>query len=349
LRAELAELREAALGEVAACRTEAELDAVRVRYLGKKGSLNAVLRALGQQPAAERPAMGALANEVKEAILAQLALKGEQLAAERLRRTLAEERLDVTLPGRARPRGRAHPLRVVEEEIVDIFIAMGFRVVEGPEIEDDFHNYGALNFPPDHPARDAHDTLFLTVADDALLRTHTSPVQIRAMRAGAPPLRVIVPGACYRHDEPDATHSPMFHQVEGFMVDERVSFADLKGVLVHFLGRLFGADLGVRFRPSFFPFTEPSAEVDIACASCAAAGGAARPACRVCRGKGWLEVLGSGMIHPNVLRAVGYDPEVVRGFAFGMGVDRIALLRYGLDDLRLFFDNDVRFLGQFPS
>ncbi|HYR97305.1 MAG TPA: phenylalanine--tRNA ligase subunit alpha [Candidatus Binatus sp.] len=348
MRAELAELRRAALAEIAACRTEAELEAIRVRYLGRKGSLNTILRGLGGLGAGERPAMGALANVVKDAIVAALATKSAHLGAEQLRRSLSEDRIDVTLPGRSRPRGQVHPLRRVEEDIVDIFVAMGFRVAEGPEIEDDEHNFGALNFPPDHPARDTQDTIFVAAGDDALLRTHTSPVQIRVMRATRPPLRVIVPGTVYRRDELDPTHSPMFHQVEGFMVDERVTFADLKGVLVAFLRRLFGPDTGVRFRPSFFPFTEPSAEIDIACASCAAAGGV-DPSCRVCRGAGWLEILGAGVIHPNVMRAVGYDPEAVQGFAFGMGTDRIALLRYGIDDLRLFYENDLRFLGQFPA
>jgi phenylalanyl-tRNA synthetase alpha chain len=344
LHVELAQLREAALAEVAACRTEAELEAIRVRYLGKKGSLNTILRGLGALPAGERPAVGALANEVKTAIVAQLESAGARLGAERLRRTLADDRVDVTLPGRARPRGHVHPLRAVEEEIVDIFVSMGFRVAEGPEIEDDFHNFGALNFPTDHPARDMQDTLFVDAGPDLLLRTHTSPVQIRVMRATKPPFRVVVPGTVYRRDELDPTHSPMFQQIEGLMVDEQVTFADLKGVVVHFLRRLFGADTRVRFQPTFFPFTEPSAQFDIACSQCSGPD----PDCRVCRGKGWLEIGGSGMVHPNVLRAVGYDPEAVRGFAFGLGMDRIALLRYGLDDLRLFYENDVRFLAQFP-
>jgi phenylalanyl-tRNA synthetase alpha chain len=343
LRVELAQLREAALAEVAACRTEAELEAIRVRYLGKKGSLNTILRGLGALPADERPAVGALANEVKTAIVAQLESAGARLGAERLRRSLDDDRVDVTLPGRARPRGHVHPLRAVEEEIVDIFVSMGFRVAEGPEIEDDFHNFGALNFPADHPARDMQDTLFVDAGPDLLLRTHTSPVQIRVMRATKPPFRVVVPGTVYRRDELDPTHSPMFQQIEGLMVDEQVTFADLKGVVVHFLRRLFGADTRVRFQPTFFPFTEPSAQFDIACSQCSGPD----PGCRVCRGKGWLEIGGSGMVHPNVFRAVGYDPEAVRGFAFGLGMDRIALLRYGLDDLRLFYENDVRFLAQF--
>jgi phenylalanyl-tRNA synthetase alpha chain len=347
LRAELAELRQTALAEIAASRTEAELEAIRVRYLGRKGSLNTILRGLGALSAAERPAMGALANEVKEAIVAALSGKSDALGSERLRRSLSEDRIDVTLPGRARPRGHVHPLRQTEQDIVDIFVAMGFRVAEGPEIEDDEHNFAALNFPPDHPARDTQDTLFVAGGDDVLLRTHTSPVQIRVMRATRPPLRVIVPGAVYRRDEFDPTHSPMFHQIEGFMLDERATFADLKGILTQFLRRLFGPETRVRFRPSFFPFTEPSAELDIACMACA--GSAPDPACRVCHGGGWLEILGSGMIHPNVLRACGHDPETVQGFAFGMGTDRLTLLRHGFDDLRLLFENDVRFLAQFPA
>jgi phenylalanyl-tRNA synthetase alpha chain len=348
VRAALAELRQAALAEIAACRTESELEAVRVRYLGRKGSLTTVVRGLRDVPAEDRPAVGALVNEAKEAVEAGLATAATRLASEGLARRLAEDRIDVTLPGRARPRGHMHPLRVVEEEIVDIFISMGFSVAEGPEIEDDYHNFAALNFEPDHPARDTQDTLFLATGSDALLRTHTSPVQIRVMRERQPPLRVIVPGTVYRRDELDPTHSPMFQQIEGFMVDATVTFADLKGVLADFLRRLFGPDTGVRFQPTYFPFTEPSAQVDISCA-CAAGGRTSDAACRVCRGKGWLEILGSGMIHPNVLRAVGYDPEVVRGFAFGMGTDRIALLRYGVEDLRLFYENDLRFLTQFPT
>jgi phenylalanyl-tRNA synthetase alpha chain len=347
VRAVLAELREAALAEIAVVEGADALETLRLKYLGRNGSLNAVLRELGRLPPEERPAMGALANEVKGAVTAALGARAEALEQARLERALAEGRVDVTMPGRARPRGHVHPLRAMEDEIVDVFVAMGFQVVEGPEVEDDFHNFGALNIPPDHPARDMQDTFYVAGADDVLLRTHTSPVQIRAMRAMRPPLRVIVPGTVYRRDDPDATHSPMFQQVEGLWVDERVTFADLKGTLVHFLQRLFGAGTPVRFRPSFFPFTEPSAEVDIGCVRCAAAARGADAGCRVCKGTGWLEILGCGMVHPNVLRAVEYDPERVRGFAFGMGIDRPLLLRLGLDDLRLFYDNDLRFLGQF--
>ena len=345
MRAELEQRREAALAEIAACRSEADLEAIRIRYLGRNGSLTTIIRGLRDVPAAERPAMGALINDAKRVVEGQLAEVAERLAREQLARRLTEERVDVTLPGRAAPRGHVHPLRAIEDEIVGIFVAMGFRVAEGPEIEDDFHNFEALNFPADHPARDMHDTLFVEAGPNALLRTHTSPVQIRVMRTSTPPLRVVVPGTVYRRDDLDPTHSPMFQQIEGLMVDERVTFADLKGVMASFLRRFFGAERGVRFRPSFFPFTEPSAEVDLGCAC--ATGGAPDPLCRVCKGGGWLEILGAGMIHPNVLRAVGYDPEAVQGFAFGMGIDRIALLRYGLDDLRLFYDNDLRFPAQF--
>jgi phenylalanyl-tRNA synthetase alpha chain len=253
---------------------------------------------------------------------------------------VAAERVDVTAPGRYRIPGRLHPLTRTMEDIVDVFVAMGFEVADGPDIEDEHHNFTALNIPRDHPARDMQDTLFVT--DEHVLRTHTSPVQIRVMESRQPPLRVVVPGAAYRHDN-DVTHSPMFHQVEGFLVDRRVTFGDLKGVLSEAMQRLFGAETRVRFRASFFPFTEPSAEVDIGCLLC----GGRDAQCRICKGSGWLEILGSGLIDPNVFEAVGYDPEQVSGFAFGMGVERIAMLRYQINDIRLFFVNDVRFLRQF--
>jgi phenylalanyl-tRNA synthetase alpha chain len=344
LQAELGRLREEAAAEIAAATDAEVLETIRVRYLGRKGSLNTVLRGLGQLPAEERPAMGALANAVKADVTAAIEAKREALARSRLERALAEERLDVTLPGRRRPRGHVHPLRRTEDDLLDLFVSMGFSVAEGPDVEDDFHNFEGLNFPADHPARDAQDTFF--VADGAqLLRTHTSPTQLHVMRSTPPPVRVVMPGACYRRDDPDPTHSPMFHQIEGLLVDDRVTFADLKGVLTTFLRRFFGPDTGVRFRASFFPFTEPSAEVDIACIKCPP--GAAQTGCRICKGSGWLEILGAGMVHPNVLRAGGYDPERVRGFAFGMGIERLTLLRHNLDDMRLLFDNDVRFLAQF--
>jgi len=351
LQAELARLREEAEAEIAAAGSADVLEAIRIRYLGRKGSLNTVLRGLGQLPPEERPAMGALANAVKTEVSDALEAKAATLARAGLERALAEERIDVTLPGRRRPRGHLHPLRQTEDEVIDIFLSMGFSVAEGPDVEDDFHNFGGLNFPPDHPARDAQDTFFLE-GGQQLLRTHTSPTQLHVMRSTPPPVRVVMPGACYRRDDPDPTHSPMFHQVEGLLVDDRVTFADLKGVLTTFLRRLFGPDSGVRFRASFFPFTEPSAEVDITCIKCGgrsepSPGPRTDPTCRICKGSGWLEILGSGMVHPNVLRAGGYDPERVRGFAFGMGIDRLTLLRHNLDDLRLLFDNDVRFLAQF--
>jgi phenylalanyl-tRNA synthetase alpha chain len=347
LKAELAQLREAAVAEIGAAASEEAVEAIRLQYLGRKGSLNAILRGLGQLDPAERPAMGALANDVKAAITGALDGKAATLGEAALARALAEDRFDVTLPGRRRPRGHVHPLRQTEDDIVDIFVAMGFRVADGPEIESDDLNFGALNFPPDHPARDAQDTLFVDAGPGLLLRTHTSPVQIRVMRSTPPPLRIVAPGTVYRRDELDPTHSPMFQQIEVFMVDERVTFADLKGVLREFAQRLFGESTAVRFRSSFFPFTEPSAEVDVSCVRCPGAPAAPDASCRVCKGSGWLEILGAGMIHPNVLRAGGYDPEVVRGFAFGLGVERVAQLRYGLDDLRLFYDNDLRFLEQF--
>jgi phenylalanyl-tRNA synthetase alpha chain len=344
LQAELIRLREAAAAEIAAAESVEALEAIRVRYLGRKGSLNAVLRGLGQLAAGERPAMGALANTVKADLASALDAKASAVARAGLARALEQERIDVTLPGRRRPRGHLHPLRQTEDDLVDIFVSMGFSVAEGTDVEDDFHNFGGLNFPPDHPARDAQDTFFLA-GDELLLRTHTSPTQLHVMRSTAPPIRVVMPGTCYRRDDPDPTHSPVFHQIEGLMVDERVTLGDLKGVLTAFLHRLFGPDTAVRFRASFFPFTEPSAEVDIGCIKCPP--DAPRPSCRLCKGSGWLEILGSGMVHPNVLRAGGYDPERVRGFAFGVGIDRLTLLRYDLDDLRLLFDGDLRFLAQF--
>jgi phenylalanyl-tRNA synthetase alpha chain len=335
----LEEVRAQARAELAAGGDEATVEALRIRYLGRKGALTAVMRHMRDVPAAERPAMGALLNEIKDEIEARV---GDALAAARAaaRAARARERIDISEPGRRPALGRLHPLTQTMDQMIDVFRSLGFSVAEGPEIEDDYHNFEALNFPPDHPARDMQDTFF--VGDNLVLRTHTSPVQIRVMERQRPPLRVIAPGAVYRHDS-DTTHSPMFTQIEGFLIDRRVTFADLKGVLTYALRQVFGADTGVRLRPSFFPFTEPSAEVDIRCFSC---GGRER-VCRICKGSGWLEILGAGMIDPNVFRAVGYDPEEVTGFAFGMGIERIAMLKYQIDDIRLFFGNDVRFLRQF--
>jgi phenylalanyl-tRNA synthetase alpha chain len=340
MEAELIRIREEAVRGLEECRTEEEMEALRVRYLGRKGALTAVLRGLKEVPPERRPAIGELANQVKD-------LLGQRLEALRLRlqeqkkaKSLATERIDVTLPGTRSLLGRLHPLTRVLEEAVEIFRSMGFAVAEGPDIEDDYHNFEALNIPKDHPARDMQDTFFL--APEVVLRTHTSPVQIRVMESRKPPLRVIVPGAVYRHDD-DVTHSPMFFQIEGFMVDKGISFAHLKGVLTAFVHRMFGQDTRVRFRPSYFPFTEPSAEMDMGCVICQGTGAG----CQVCKGSGWLEILGSGMIHPNVFRSVGYDPEAVSGFAFGMGVDRITMLKYAVNDIRLFYENDLRFLRQF--
>jgi phenylalanyl-tRNA synthetase alpha chain len=345
VREQLAALEAEATSAIAAAESLEALEAIRVRYFGRKGALNGILRGLGVLAPEERPAMGQLANSVKAVVAERLDARAAVLGDAEIRRRLVADRIDVTMPGRRAPLGHLHPLREAEDEIVECFTAMGFDVAEGPEVEDDFHNFGALNIPEDHPARDMHDTFYLAGDDRMLLRTHTSPVQIRVMRETRPPLRVVIPGTVYRRDDPDATHSPVFQQVEGLMVGEDVSFAHLKGVLTEFLRRLFGADTEVRFRPSFFPFTEPSAEVDVACFRCTPSG-RVDPRCRVCRGSRWLEILGCGMVHPNVFRAVGYDPDAVRGFAFGLGVDRIALLRHGLDDLRLFYENDLRFLEQ---
>lgn len=340
MREQLEEIRAAATAALSAADSEAAVEEIRVRYLGRKGELTTVLRGMRDVSPQDRPAIGALVNRIKdeleEAIAAELT---RTRAAERSRR-VESERIDVTVPGRRPVLGRLHPLTQVTAELVDAFVALGFTLAEGPEIEDDYHNFEALNFPPDHPARDMQDTLF--VEGGRLLRTHTSPVQIRVMETHRPPLQVITAGATYRHDS-DATHSPMFHQIEGFMVDRNITFGDLKGVLTHGVRAVFGADRAVRLRPSFFPFTEPSAELDIGCFGCDGAGGA----CRLCKGTGWIEVLGAGMIDPNVFRAVGYDPEEVSGFAFGIGVERIAMLKYQVDDIRRFFANDLRFIEQF--
>jgi phenylalanyl-tRNA synthetase alpha chain len=325
----------AAIGGAA---SSSELEAVRVKYLGRSGALTQILKSLGTLPAEERPQVGAAANETKRTLEALLDVRlAEMLESER-RRHRERTRPDLTLPGRRPPRGALHPLTRVRDEIVAVFMGLGFSVAEGPQIETDFYNFEALNIPRDHPARDMQDTFYLS--QETLLRTHTSPVQIRTMRAQAPPVRIIVPGVVYRRDA-DITHSPMFHQVEGLAVDVNVTMADLKGTLELFARELFGARSKIRFRPSFFPFTEPSAEVDVVCFLCGGVG------CRVCKQSGWLEILGSGMVHPNVLRNVGYDPEAVTGWAFGMGIERIAMLKYGVDDIRLFFENDLRFLEQF--
>lgn len=319
-----------------------ELANMRHRFLGRKSELTAILRKLGELSADQRPGVGKEANVAREAVEEAFAKKQEGLDKGHLEKRLQEEAADITLPGR-RPRvGRKHILTRVVEEIIDIFLGLGFRIAEGPEVELDYYNFEALNIPKDHPARSLQDTLYVASnGDDVLLRTHTSPVQIRVMEEEQPPLHIIAPGKVYRRDVADPTHSPMFHQVEGFAVDSDISFGDLKGTLECFVLNMFGEERQVRFRPHYFAFTEPSAEVDVSCGHCDARG------CRACGGKGWLEILGAGMIDPNVLKEVGYDPEEHVGFAFGMGVERIAMLKYGLKDLRLFFENDLRFLEQF--
>jgi phenylalanyl-tRNA synthetase alpha chain len=315
------------------------LDQVRVQYLGKKGLLTEQLKQLGKLPPEQRPEAGQAINLAKRQVQAAIEARKQALQSASLEQKLASERIDVTLPGRGLGIGGLHPVTRTLQRIEQLFAGMGFEVVEGPEIEDDYHNFEALNIPAHHPARAMHDTFY--TRDHQVLRTHTSPVQIRVMENRQPPLRVIAPGRVYRCDS-DLTHTPMFHQVEGLLVDENVSFADLKGMLDEFLRHFFERDeLGVRFRPSYFPFTEPSAEVDIECVICAGEG------CRVCKQSGWLEVLGCGMVHPNVFDHVGIDNERFTGLAFGMGVERLTMLKYGVDDLRLFFENDLRFLQQF--
>jgi phenylalanyl-tRNA synthetase alpha chain len=335
----LSSLVEQALADVRAARDLAALDEVRVRLLGKKGLLTEQLKSLGTLPAADRPAAGQKINEAKAAVHAALEVRRQALQEEALRAELAAGAIDVTLPGRGQEGGSVHPVTRTRLRVERIFMQAGFEVVTGPEVEDDFHNFEALNIPPNHPARAMHDTFYFP--DGRLLRTHTSPVQIRAMRARKPPLSVIAPGRVYRRDS-DMTHTPMFHQVEGMVVGENVSFANLKAMLHTFVEHFFEQPLGMRLRPSYFPFTEPSAEVDIECVLCHGAG------CRVCKQTGWLEILGCGMIHPNVLAAAGIDSEQWQGYAFGLGLDRLAMLRYGVDDLRLFFENDLPFLKQFP-
>lgn len=329
------EQAKAALGDA---QDAAAVDEIRVRYLGKKGVLTGYLKQLGSLTPEQRPQAGQIVNQAKEAIEQAIAAKRAELAVLQLRARLSAQTIDVTLPGRGQHTGTLHPVTRTLDRIERLFSRLGFEVAEGPEIEDDYHNFEALNIPPQHPARAMHDTFYFN--DGLLLRTHTSPVQVRVMQARRPPLRIIAPGRVYRRDS-DVTHTPMFHQVEGLMVDEAVSLCDLKGVLDDFLRQFFERELKVRFRPSYFPFTEPSAEVDIECVICAGSG------CRVCKGSGWLEVLGCGMVHPHVLDNVCIDNERFTGFAFGMGVERLAMLRYGINDLRMFFENDLRFLQKF--
>jgi len=336
----LKELEDEARGKIEEANSLDELKEVKVLYLGKKGRLTALLRSLGSAPPEDRPVIGKKANALRQELEQAIERKEKSMHDEQKKGKWEQERIDVTLPGRPASPGQKHPLTMINDEIKEIFLGLGFQVAHGPDIESEYYNFEALNIPADHPARDMQDSFYIT--PQFLLRTHTSPVQIRAMEKRAPklPVRVIAPGKVYRRDD-DATHSPMFHQVEGLAVDRDITFADLKGTLLLFAREMFGADQKIRLRPSFFPFTEPSAEVDISCIMCGGEG------CRVCSETGWLEILGAGMVHPRVLQIAGYNPREVTGFAFGMGVERIAMLKYGIGDLRLFFSNDLRFLKQF--
>ncbi|MBM4276601.1 MAG: phenylalanine--tRNA ligase subunit alpha [Deltaproteobacteria bacterium] len=338
MKEELEKIQEECRASIALAKTEPEISEIRVRVLGRKGSLTQLLKRLGTLPDAERREIGRRANEIKEDLEARVEEGLRRIQKQERMESLGRERIDVTLPGRGMVSGRRHPLTQTLDEIIHIFSRLGFGVVEGPEVELDYYNFEALNIPKGHPAREMQATFF--ISEDVVLRTHTSPVQVRTMEKKRPPVRVICPGAVYRCDS-DPTHSPMFHQVEGLLVDKGITFSDLKGVLSVFVHQMFGRGTQLRFRPSFFPFTEPSAEIDIECFICEGKG------CGVCSNTGWLEILGSGMVDPAVYRFVGYDPEEVTGFAFGMGIERIAMLKYGINDIRLFFTNDLRFLKQF--
>jgi phenylalanyl-tRNA synthetase alpha chain len=333
----LIELKEEVQNALISVSDEKELNDIRSKYLGKKGSITLSLKKVGSLSPAERPEFGRQVNEIKKIVAASIEVKKEELK-QKTSLDNREDFFDPTLPGKRPAKGTLHPITQVMDEIINVFTFMGFEVVEGPEIESDYYNFEALNIPKDHPARDMQDTFYIT--DDIVLRTHTSPVQIRTMEKQSPPLRMIAPGKVYRCDS-DVSHTPMFHQVEGLLVDEGVSFTHLKGILQIFAHEIFGKEAALRFRPSFFPFTEPSAEIDVQCVICKGKG------CRLCSNTGWLEILGAGMVDPEVFKAVNYDTEKWTGFAFGMGIERIAMLKYGIDDIRLFFENDLRFLKQF--
>jgi len=334
----LEDVKKQAEAELSSVNDEVTLQNLKAKFVGRKGVITEILKGMKDIPDSDRPRMGKLINETKTFVEGLIDNRLDAIREEKKRRSLHEEKIDVTLPGRGMPIGARHPISQVMEEITIIFERMGFEVAEGPEVETDYYNFEALNIPKNHPARDMQDTFY--ISDDIVLRTHTSPVQIRVMEKRKPPVKIIAPGKVYRCDS-DISHTPMFHQIEGLLVDEGVTFGDLKGVLTEFVRLVFGEGVGVRFRPSFFPFTEPSAEVDIACLICGGKG------CRVCKNSGWLEILGCGMVDPEVFKSVGYDPEKYSGFAFGMGIERITMLKYGINDIRLFFENDLRFLKQF--
>ncbi|MBQ7353955.1 MAG: phenylalanine--tRNA ligase subunit alpha [Clostridia bacterium] len=339
MKEQLLQIKADAKEKLAAVDGDAALEQVRIEFLGKKGALTAVLRGMGKLTAEERPIIGQLANEIRAAIEEEIAEKKEALQKIALEKRLMEETIDVTAPGTTFPVGRRHPLDQVEQTLCEIFRSMGFTIAEGPEVEYDTYNFQKLNIPENHPARDTQDTFYIT--DKVLLRSQTSPVQVRVMEKQRPPIRIISPGRVYRSDAVDATHSPMFHQLEGLVVDKGITMGDLKGMLETFARQMFGTNTKLRFRPHHFPFTEPSAEVDVSCFVCGGKG------CRVCKNEGWIEILGAGMVHPNVLRGCEIDPEEYSGFAFGMGIERIVMIKYAIDDMRNLYENDLRFLSQF--
>ncbi|MBQ6568762.1 MAG: phenylalanine--tRNA ligase subunit alpha [Clostridia bacterium] len=339
MKQQLEAINKAVLEKLSAVKDSQQLDEIRVKYLGKKGELTAILKQMGSLSPEERPKIGQLANEVRTSIENKISEKLEQIKALETQKRLESEAIDVTLPGKKSELGYYHPLTKVLREIEEIFVGMGFEIVDGPEVEYDHYNFELLNIPKGHPARDTQDTFYIT--DNILLRTQTSPVQIRTMEQKKPPIRIISPGRVYRSDAVDATHSPLFHQIEGLVVDKGITMSDLKGTLEIFVKRLYGEDSKVRFRPHHFPFTEPSAETDICCFECGGKG------CHLCKGEGWIEILGCGMVHPKVLENCGIDPEVYSGFAFGLGLERIVMRRYNITDLRLLYENDTRFLKQF--
>ncbi|MDK2903698.1 MAG: phenylalanyl-tRNA synthetase alpha chain [Clostridiales bacterium] len=339
LHDELDELKREFVSELKQISDSEALEALRIKYMGKKGLVTLLLKGMGDLPPEERPAAGQAVNRLKEELAALLDNEERRIKAAERQRRLETETIDVTIPGKRPVIGKRHPLSIVRRQIEDIFIGMGFEIADGPEVEYDYYNFEALNIPKDHPSRDLQDTFYIT--DNIVLRTQTSPVQIRVMESHKPPIRIIAPGRVYRSDEVDATHSPIFHQMEGLVVDHGITMGDLKGVLDVFAKALYGEDTKTKFRPHYFPFTEPSAEVDVTCAWCHGQG------CRICGYSGWIEVLGAGMVHPNVLRTVGINPDEYSGFAFGLGLDRLTMLKYGIDDMRLLFENDYRFLKQF--
>ena len=339
MKAALEAIRQKIVVELQEAHDMQTLENIRVKFLGKKGELTAILKQMGKLSAEERPVIGQMANEIRAFIEDRISTRTAQLKNELMQQKLKDEKLDVTLPGKRHPLGKKHPLNLVLDEIEEIFLGMGFSIATGPEVELDYYNFEALNMPKDHPARDTQDTFY--VSDNVVLRTQTSPMQVRVMEKQKPPIRIIAPGRVYRSDAVDATHSPLFHQIEGLVVDKGITMADLKGTLEIFVKRLYGEDSVVRFRPHHFPFTEPSAELDCICFNCHGEG------CRLCKGEGWIEILGCGMVHPKVLSNCGIDPEVYSGFAFGMGLERLVMRRFNIDDMRLLYENDLRFLNQF--